>query len=139
MTVRVVVADQSEVRFYDLAQSNAPLVLAGRMAYPTGRLQNHELVSDRPDPADDKDPHRHEADVFARAVIRSLEHAQQMHRFDRLVLVAPPGFLGLLHRHMPAGLSRLVAEEIGKDLVHEPESALRRHLSAEVLRSASFH
>jgi len=54
--------------------------------------------------------------------------------FDRLVVMAGPGFLGLLREALPDHVRESVAAEVPKDLVHEPLEAVKSHLPP-----AAFH
>jgi protein required for attachment to host cells len=153
MSLRIVLADQSEARFYDFERSDAPLRLAGRLTDHNARLHDRDLKSDRPGRVFDhaptgmrrrgavghhatggeRTPRKHEAQLFARHIGRELETARQAQRFDRLVLMAGPRFLGTLRSELPAAISALVSHELPKDLLHEPESAIREHLSSLML------
>jgi protein required for attachment to host cells len=55
---------------------------------------------------------------------------ERQHRYDRLVVMAPPAFLGLLREEMSAAVGDLLSAEIGKDLVHEPPEAINGYLPA---------
>ena len=65
---------------------------------------------------------------FARRIARVLDEGQRQNRYDRLIVMAPPEFLGLLREEMPAAVRATVTAEIGKDLVHEPPAALSAYL-----------
>ncbi len=156
MRVRIIVADQSEARFYDLEGSDGELRLAGRVSDPSAHLHDRDLKSDRPgrkfDHApiqsgrrgstahhgvgSDRKPRRHEAVVFAHKITGEVASAQRAGQFDRLVLMAPPGFLGLLRQALPAALRPIIAAEVAKDLMHEPPSAVRTYLPPETFRVA---
>jgi protein required for attachment to host cells len=147
MTIRVVVADQSEARFYDLGMPREPLVAAGTIQDANAHLHDRDFNSDRPGRVaprtgggtirsaidGDRSPRDHEADLFARHVTRQLERAHRRGSFDKLVLMAPPAFLGMLRAALPKSLRGIVAEEIDKALVHEPVDVLRRYLTEKSL------
>ncbi len=148
MQTRIVVADQAEARFYEIERSEEPLRLIGRLTDANARLHDRDFKSDRPGRVFDhaptgnqrrgavghhatggeRRPRKHEAELFARQIARELESARQEHRFDRLVLMAGAPFLGVLRSALPKAISALVVHEVPKDLLHEPESALRSHL-----------
>jgi protein required for attachment to host cells len=65
---------------------------------------------------------------FARRIREALDEARRQHRYDRLVVIAPPTFLGLLREEMPAAVHAKLSAEIGKDLVHESPVALSGYL-----------
>ncbi len=78
------------------------------------------------------EPHTDEHDKsqqrFARSLRDLLEQARTAQRMDRLVLVAPPRFLGMLHASFEAPLQRLVQRQIGHDLSALPPAQLRERL-----------
>jgi protein required for attachment to host cells len=154
MRVRVVVADESEARFYDLAGAAAPLRLCGRVTNPAARLHDRDLKSDRPgrvynrapttpgrrgsvshhSTGGERRPRVQQAQRFARRIAQELEQAQQQDRFDRLVLMAGPRFLGTLRTALRKSLRDAI--EVPKDLVHQGEGAVREHLPGEVFQPA---
>ena len=154
MRVRIVVADQAEARFYDTEPPDPVLHPAGRLTEERARLHDRELGSDRPGRVFDhapaagirrgavahhgtggeRRPHRHVELLFARRIARALALARREGRIDRIVLMAEPGFLGLIRQALPSGLASSVAAEIPKDLVHQSEQVLRAHLPPEAMR-----
>ncbi len=153
--VRVVVADESEARFYDMDGPAAPLQLAGHVANPAARQHDRDLKSDRPGRVFDhapavagrrgavahhgtggeRRPRKHEEERFAREVAHELRQARQQDRFDRLVLMAGPPFLGVLRAALPESVRASLIAEVPKDLVHQPDRAVRDHLPPEVFQA----
>ncbi|MDE2050339.1 MAG: host attachment protein [Gammaproteobacteria bacterium] len=151
MRVRIVVADQSEADFYELEQRDMPPQLVQRLEDADAHLHDRDLKSDRPGRVFDhapapgarrgavghhatggeRNPRKVEAERFARRVADALEEEQRRDRYDRLIIMAPPAFLGLLREQMPAAVQATVAAEISKDLVHEPPAALSAYLPAD--------
>ena len=150
MRVRVVVADQSEADFYELEQRDTPPRLVQRLEDPDAHLHDRDLKSDRPgrvftrapgtggrrgavthhSTGGESGPRKVEARRFARRITAALDEELRQHRYDRLVVMAPPAFLGLLREEMPAAVGDLLTAEIGKDLVHEPPEAINGYLPA---------
>lgn len=150
MRVRIVVADQSEADFYELEQRDKPPRLVQRLEDPDAHLHDRDLKSDRPGrlftPAQgtggrrgavthhstggESGPRKVEARRFARRITAALDEERRQHRYDRLVVMAPPAFLGLLREEMPAAVGDLLSAEVGKDLVHEPPEAITGYLPA---------
>ncbi|HEV7137606.1 MAG TPA: host attachment protein [Steroidobacteraceae bacterium] len=149
MKVRIVVADQSEAAFYELEQRDIPPQFVRRLTDPDAHLHDRDLKSDRPGRVFDhaataggrrgavahhstggeRSPRKVEARRFARRVVQALDEARrQDHPYDRLVIIAPPAFLGLLREEMTPAVHTLLTAEIGKDLVHEPPEALGAYL-----------
>jgi protein required for attachment to host cells len=148
MRVRIVVADQSQADFYELEQRDTPPLFVRRLEDAAARLHDRDLKSDRPGrlfdhaPATgvrrgavahhatggERSPRKVEARRFARRITAELDEALRQHGYDRLVVMAPPAFLGLLRQEMPAAVHAMVTAEIGKDLVHEPPEMLGAYL-----------
>jgi protein required for attachment to host cells len=153
---RVVVADRGEARFYDVGTAST-LQIAGRLVDPIARLHDRDLVSDRPGrvfnrapPATgrrgagarhatdgERSPRKHEATLFARRIGAELERARRQGRFEKLVLIAGPPFLGELRSSLPKSLRAMTVAEVAKDLVHRPERVLRTYVTT-ALEEARF-
>ena len=151
MRVRIVVADQGEARFYDIARPDAGLQPAGRLTDPKAHLHDRDFKSDRPGRVFDhapaatgrrgavahhgtggeRRPRKHEAELFARQIAEQLDAATPG-EFDRLVLMAGPAFLGLLRAALSKALHLKLVAEVPKDLVHQGDDAVRAHLSSEI-------
>lgn len=155
MRVRIVVADQSEARFYDAEHPDSGLRLIGRFTDPDAHLHDRDFKSDRPgrvfdhapDPSGrrgatahhgtggERRPRRHEAEMFADRIAAHVQAAHRQNEFDRLVLMAAPGFLGLLRQALPVSIRATVAAEVGKDLVHETAKAVEAHMPADAFHA----
>lgn len=157
MQVRIVVADESEARFYDTERHDARLRQVGRIEDPQARLHDRDFKSDRPGrvfdhaPAaagrrgavahhatggeGDRRPRKHEMQLFARRVAHELELAEREKKFERIVLIAAPSFLGALRDALPQSVRLKVAAEVHKDLVHQADEAVSAHLPREVFDS----
>ncbi len=69
-------------------------------------------------------------EAFARTLAADLWELRSQNRFDRLVIVAPPGLLGNLRKQLPEPLKADITAEIPKDLTNVPATRLPEHLSA---------
>ncbi len=154
MRVRIVVANQAEAVFYDVDSLISTPRLRTRLTDPLAHLHDRDFKSDRPGRVFDhaastsgrrgatahhgtqgeRRPRKHEAALFARRVAEQLEQARRQGEFDRLVLMAAPGFLGLLRKAIPSAIRTRVAAEVGKDLVHESARTIRVHVSEQAFR-----
>lgn len=125
--VCVVVADQSEARVYLLR--GAAMRLSASLDHPAARKHDRDLKSDRPGRVYDRappargrrgamahhatggerTPRRQSATVFARQIAAAVAENTRTARVDCIVLVAPPRFLGMLRRTLPATLRAQVA------------------------------
>lgn len=153
MNVRIVVADERQVNFFDVSQPEAPLASKGSMQNPTGGMRDTDLETDRagrryggaagvshgsgPQQGHhhgvdgERSTERHELTLFAKQVAERIDADRVNHEFDKLVLVAPPRMLGLLRQTLPATVQSLVAGEVAKDIVHQGPDAIRDVLPRE--------
>lgn len=136
----VVVADSSRAKIYAAATAGADLVEHEDLVHPEGRLHERDLVSDRPGHdsgeagsgphvLDEPTPaHVEEMHRFAREIATRLEQGLNDKAYDRLVLVAPPKFLGALRDALPQGVAGAVAETLHKNLVQRSAEEVREHV-----------
>ena len=73
-------------------------------------------------------PHERAVSDFARALASRLQHARTTGEYDRLVLVAPPKFLGLLRASLDSPTERCIVGSLDKDLAASDEKELVKHL-----------
>lgn len=138
--VWVVVANRAIARVLQAETPLGPLTPLEIIEHPEGRMHDRELVTDRPGRTFDRfGPHRHAADPdvepgeheaqrFAIMLVERLRQARATGRCDRLILVAPPKFLGRLRAHLDAPTQRAVVLEVDKDLAHLEPEQIRPHL-----------
>lgn len=75
-----------------------------------------------------RDPHDQAEDDFAREVCRRLDGAAKDGRFERLILVAAPRFLGMLRSHLGDHAGGRLIGTLDKDLVRAPEQQIANSL-----------
>jgi protein required for attachment to host cells len=68
------------------------------------------------------------SNVFANALAKRLEHFRTDHAFQKLLLVAPPAFLGMLKEHLSKEMHK-IAVTVEKDYTHDNEEKLLKHLA----------
>ncbi|HEX9326591.1 MAG TPA: host attachment protein, partial [Reyranella sp.] len=139
----------ARARFFEPRRDTHSLVSASQadMVAPDSRLQNREIVTDRPgrgfssansnirhgfEPPHDY--HKLEKHDFAAALAQVLHDACARHEYDRLVLVAPRRSLGELHGLLSPQVKKRVSHEIAKDLTASTPADLWQAL-AKVLPS----
>ena len=149
-TTWIIAADESRARVLQVTGQEERLTEIEDLVNPSGRAQNRELQTDaeprfsghggvgKPGgsttsgPGSDREAQgavEHSARTFAREVGRYLDKARTEHRYDQLVLVAPPKFLGALRKELHKEVEKLVAEELPKDLSWFNARDLQRYLS----------
>jgi protein required for attachment to host cells len=98
-TTWIVAADSSRARILQVA----------------GRLHERELTTDATD-VEEPGAVDHAVEMFSKRIGGYLEKARTDRRYDQLVLVAPPKFLGLMRRELCKEVEKLVLDEVPKDL-----------------------
>lgn len=136
----VIVADSSRARFFSVSHQDKTMNELEDLFHVESRLHEHNEISDRPgcipaghgegvhsfEPATDFK--QHEMTVFARRIANHLETGRVNHLFDKLILVAPPAFLGVLRDALNDRLRDLVYESLDKHLVTADEPSIRSHI-----------
>jgi len=158
MKTWVVVADSARARVFRVEETSgahggsqfAPtgealvgaLVEIKDLAHPESLRKASDMASDAPGMtsvqhmpskfgmAEIVSPKEQEAIRFAKEVADYLKH--ESGSYDRLYVVAPPHFLGLLRADIDKAVHAKVAGEFHKELTHFPAEQIREHLPAEL-------
>ena len=139
----IVVAHEAGVRLFENQGRGTGLELVEEIEHAAGRVRDRDMSSDRPgrsfrknsgDPnrasmGQSEGPHDRAVADFARALADKLQSARVQNRYKRLVLVAPPRFLGLLRSSLDGPTSQLVMVSLDKDLAASKKSELVERLS----------
>lgn len=125
----VVVADSSRARFFEAQGNLSLLVELEDLLSPAGRMSDTELRHDAKgrfygkgerDQAHTAEPpmsaKTKASEQFSNAVTQHLEEACETKRYDRLILVAPPKFLGQLHRQLSHRVIQRITQELPLDI-----------------------
>ncbi len=139
-TTWILVADAATAHVVSSAGRGSDLAKVDEVQLGASTLPGRDLAADRPGRSFDRkgegrhgmeprtDPRDVELERFARKIVDALEEANHRGRFDRLILVAPPTFMGLLRDHLPSSLTRKVSGELTKDLTKVAIHDLPGHL-----------
>ncbi len=135
----VLVADSARARLFSWHEAPGPLAEIEGLANPEGRMKDADLASDRPgvtySSRGHSSGHRMQAatvsesaaEVFARTLASLLKRGLDGKQCQRLVLVAPPAFLGILRRHLDKRTAQAVAASLDNDLsLASAEEILKR-------------
>lgn len=126
----ILVANRANARLFTNTGSHRELTLLKDFIHSEGRLKDRELSSDKPGRAFDsggqgrhgmsksESPSEHETARFAKELATVLEQGRTSHQFGRLILVAEPGFLGVLNGAIDRHTAELVTDTLSKDLAH---------------------
>ncbi len=125
----VVVADSSRARIFQTAGNMEQLQEVQDLLNPEGRMDGADLRHDAKGrfygkgeraQAHTGEPNEAreacDADQFSREICRVLADACDAHRYDSLVVVAPPAFLGRLRHALPERVERRVARQLDREI-----------------------
>lgn len=140
-TTWILVSNASTGKLFRNSGPNKGIELVREFTHPQSREKNSDLVSDRPgrNPGAGNGhgsfvpatlPKEHEAEVFAMELARELENGRIGKQFSRLVVVAPPAFMGQLNQHLNHAVKGLVSDTLEKDYTKATEKELGQHLAA---------
>ncbi|HMM75358.1 MAG TPA: host attachment protein [Gammaproteobacteria bacterium] len=138
----ILVAHRSGARVFSSAGAHSALTLVEDIDFEQGRLRPREIEADRPGRSHDRfgeqrhgvgteqSPTEHLAVEFAQSLAAMLKTAHEEKKFDRLVLVAGPKFLGHLREALDKQTAAAVKATLDKDLGEIPPQELPSHLQA---------
>lgn len=144
MRIWILLADAGSARLYESRGGRSDWTLVREFSHPESRLRESELLSDKPGRVRQstgkrtamewRTPRRKvEAEKFARELARSLEALVDGATPDRIVLVTPPTFLGLLREKLAPRVQARVSSVIEKDYLHLEPPELKERLHDQVL------
>lgn len=136
----ILVADSSRARCFRTPHRDEKLAdtLVHDLNVPS--TPSRDINSDRPGRTFDSggegrhaqepptDPHRHAKFQFAQELAKLLENERNKGIFEKLVVIAPPQFLGDLRSTLSDNVRKCVVQEINKDLTMLPAHDLESHL-----------
>jgi protein required for attachment to host cells len=141
MITWIVLADRTRAAIRRQRKLGGPFELVQELEHAASRLMDRELGTDRPGRTIDgsgtrrhaleahESPHEHEAKVFAREIAAQLAAARTSRRYDALVLVAEPRFLGMLRDALDHATRQRVRAEIPKRLLDATDADLAQHVA----------
>ena len=142
-TTWVVVANRAGARVLQAGADQALIPLQD-IAHAEGRLQAREIDSDKRGRTFDRMGQHHHAsesevsptqtvaERFAKELADLLYKGRTEHQFDKLVLIAEPGFLGDMRAKLDQATAKTVVATVAKDLLRSSEQDLERYVAAEL-------
>lgn len=136
----ILVADAARASVSEAAERTAPWQEVACFANPDGRAPGRDATTERAPRVNDSmgrarhaiEPHTSLRDKssarFAQMLGEELERGLEDGCYDRLVLVAPPRFMGALHAALDKRLADRVSSEVGHDFTALPGEEIRRRL-----------
>lgn len=140
----ILVADRAHARLFSPTIDGGGLTELEDFINPEGRKPEAAYANDRaPRSFESMGPSSHAiqphttaeekvAARFAGELNDVLERGRVEHRYERLILVAPPRFLGALHNAMGKQVSSCVVAQLDKDIVTLPATEIREHLASQL-------
>lgn len=146
MRTWVLVAEASRARIFEMETRTSPLVEVGAFGHPEGHVPIGEQLTDGPGRFGTiksgrsvsitggahtfrrEDPERPLQENFARTLAEELERGRIEKRYDQLVLVAAPAFLGLIRAELSPSVERMIVEEVPKNISRETPEAIRARI-----------
>jgi protein required for attachment to host cells len=137
-TTWICVADAGHLR---ILQSTGPGTPIERLVAEDHHRDHDKDFADRPGRAFEsadgtrhamepgEDPVRRDKRDAATEVAKRLSDHAQKHDFERLILIAPPQFMGDLRKHLSPAAAAAVIAEVDKDLTQETDAAIRDRLA----------
>lgn len=139
MTTYIVVADAARARLF--TRDALQLKERESLVHAEGRLHEGDLVTDNGADVHDSmstaarssggenTALQHQARLFAKLVAERLYQARVDNSLEKLILVAPPKFLGLLRDKIDAVTSKRVIHTLAKDLSKASLSDIQQAVS----------
>lgn len=140
-TTWILVANASQAKLFANAGPKKGLKLVRELNHPESREKGSELASDRAGHMQSSgnghgarqpktDPKTNEARNFAQELARELNHGRTTLQFERVILIAPPAFMGLLNEKLDGPTAGLVSDRFEKDYTKTAEKELTGHLES---------
>lgn len=136
----ILVADNTRVRIFTADTPSSPLQEIDDLTHAEGRLHDRQITTDLPGKIKNAggigghafeqptDPKQHEAENFAHRISHHLEEAHNANKFEQLLIIAEPSFLGLLRNQLPEQIKKLVCFELAKNITTQSVADIRKHL-----------
>ncbi len=141
----ILVADAARARLFASGVIDGALNELEDIVNPEGRRTDPDASRDRPPRvmesmghmshaiAPHTSPEEKVADRFARELNELLERGRVEHRYERLILVAPPRFLGALQGALGKHVRDCVVAHVDKDLTTLPAMEIQSRLASKLL------
>ena len=135
----ILVADSSRARIFK-AEKGSLIQEIEDLAHPEGRLHEQDLTSDLPGKDADRngtgkhafqdqiEPKEQEEIDFAKRIARHLDESYNANKFEQLMVISAPSFLGTLRRQFSDEISQRICFELDKNITMHSADDIRNHL-----------
>lgn len=136
----IVVADSAHARLFSAETPTGGLIEQEDLLHIQSRMHDKDLITDGPGRHSNDTgtgahgyepkitPTEEEAIRFAKELAQELYKAFHEYKFEQLIIVAPPKFLGHLRNALDKNVKKVISLEVAKDLVAEKPAEIRKHL-----------
>jgi len=136
----VLVANSGQARILEMQRKPYAFHQVTELVSESQHLTNKDIVSDAsgrvyhtqgPGTHSMKprsDPHEAAEEQFSRGLAQKIEKAEQLGRFEQLLVVADPKTMGRLRRRLNKAVASRVSDEVALDLVRLPLPQLETRL-----------
>jgi len=139
----IVLADAASARLFQPAGPRGNWALVAELQHPESRARDSDLVTDRPGRVKQSKgyrsamesptpPKKVEIRKFARQLAKALEDGLQKKAYERIILAAPPAFLGLLRSELSDRVRGRIAALVEKDYLHLDQRQARERLEEQL-------
>ena len=139
----IVLADDASARLYEASGPHGNWALVTELQHPESRAKDSELGTDKPGRVKQSKGYRSamepptprkkvEVKKFARQVAKALEDGLLKEAYERLILAAPPGFLGVLRGELSKGVRGRIAALVDKDYLHLGQRQAQERLEEQL-------
>ena len=145
MSMWILVCDASRAVLYGTEKKGEEWETVGSYSHPESRMKNSELTSTEPGhSAKSKGDSRHtvmepqtspkeaEKEHFAQQLATVVNAGARKKTYDRLVLIAPPHFAGILEKHLSTETKKRLMKTLHKDYTFTNIREARQRLEEEV-------
>ena len=135
----ILVADSSRARIFK-AEKGSSLHEIESLLHPEARMHEQELTSDLPGKDTDKvgagkhsfqdqiEPKQQEVIDFAKRIARYLDDSYSANKFEQLMVIAAPSFLGILRQQFSDEINQRICFELDKNITMHSTDDIRKHL-----------
>lgn len=144
-TTWYVIADSSRVRIFERQPHTQHLIEIENFVNPAGHANSVDLLTDERgrffgkgerNQGHTADPHvfpvDHENEKFSKTLTHYLDHGRRIRLYQKLCLIAPPKFLGLIRNNLKKDVQRMVEEELPKDISSYTVPQIERYLQQKI-------
>lgn len=136
----ILVADSSRARVFTAETPSSPLQEINDLAHPAARMHEQRMTSDLPGKdngnigtgghsyQDQTGPKEQGVIDFAKRISEYLEEGKNAHRFEQLLIISAPSFLGTLRNQLSAQTRNCICFELDKNITAHSAEDIRSHL-----------